>query len=72
MMTTEIQDTEAILTLSLVIADMATLINDDILNKNIINVTNQLVCNASEKPLTKDFYTTMDSLVNLLKQYKTS
>lgn len=67
MMIKEMNETETILTLSLVIADMATLIDNDVLQRNIINLTNELVCNASDKPLTTDFFNTMHSLVSLLK-----
>ncbi|SHK09583.1 hypothetical protein [Desulforamulus aeronauticus] len=69
-MTTKISDTDAILTLALVIADMATLIEHDVVHRNIINVTNELVCNASEKPLSNDFFNTLDILVDLLKREK--
>ncbi|WP_304541891.1 hypothetical protein [Desulforamulus aquiferis] len=67
-MTTEISEEEAILTLSLVIADMASMMDNNVLNNNITNVTNELVCNASIKPLTKDFYITLNSLVHILRQ----
>ncbi len=69
-MTTKISDTDAILTLALVIADMATLIEHDVVHRNIINVTNELVCNASEKPLSNDFFNTLGILVDLLKREK--
>lgn len=71
-MKTEINEAEAILTLSLVIADMAMMIDNDVFNRNIINVTNELVCSASEQPLTNDFFNTLYSLVNLLKQHRNS
>jgi hypothetical protein len=69
-MTTEINDAETILTLSLIIADMASLIEDKTLQNNIRNLSNQLVCNASEKPLTNDFYNTMYNLIILLQQQR--
>lgn len=69
-MTTEMSDAEAILTMALVITDMATLINNNVVHKNIVIIANELVCNASEKPLSKDFYASLYNLVALLKQEK--
>ncbi|AQS58336.1 hypothetical protein [Desulforamulus ferrireducens] len=69
-MTTEMSDAEAILTLALVITDMATLINNDVVRKNIVIIANELVCHASDRPLTKDFYISLSNLMALLKQEK--
>lgn len=69
-MTTAANDAETILALSLVIAEMASLIEDEILQKHIRNLSNQLVCSAAENPLPTEFYHTMYNLITLLQQYK--
>ncbi|MEG6617582.1 hypothetical protein V6C27_14370 [Peptococcaceae bacterium 1198_IL3148] len=69
-MTTEIDTTETILTLSIIIADMASLVENETLQKNIQNLSNQLVCNASEMPWSKEFYNTMYNLIILLQQHR--